>query len=399
MPEIHVVNKKDRLNSLWKISKCYGVSFQELKKLNPSFKGRIPQYWVNNGDKVILPQKKTNAQDAGRCIQACPIRYFVRIIVGPATGVTSRGACLDVYRFAGPSELADIGYYLDVEDKADSVMTHEVVPVDGTLRYSAGEQKSVVEVNADKFKNVKNVYIWATPMVAAFFHAGLHGDLAVGRIKLPRSVAVELPVKNHPQTGVSVPKGSRELVFDVGILKSAVRYMLEEIIKNSHSTDIPTSAWGWRDRAQEKRVWDYKWYVNKVWADKIRLGNYGKAVDSGAFSNFHYGYVAAAGGNSRDWTRRFSDWGQVFSSGSWDPPEDTFAVESGFDLFVANNGPITESVEMVELPGDLFAGGMTVPVSTPMHQVIRKDLTRSDFEKFLLEYQNIFDALRDKPAK
>jgi protein-arginine deiminase len=71
MPKEHIVNSKDGLNSLWRISKHYNVSFPELKQKNPHLKIRIPAYWINIGDIILLPEKQPDnkklVEHIGKC--------------------------------------------------------------------------------------------------------------------------------------------------------------------------------------------------------------------------------------------------------------------------------------------------------------------------------------------
>ncbi len=71
MPKEHIVNKKDGLNSLWKIAKHYNVSFQELKQKNSHLKDRDPAYWINIGDKILLPEKQPANKKVGGCVGKC----------------------------------------------------------------------------------------------------------------------------------------------------------------------------------------------------------------------------------------------------------------------------------------------------------------------------------------
>ncbi len=71
MPKEHIVNKKDGLNSLWKIAKHYNVSFQELKQKNSHLKDRDPEYWINIGDKILFPEKQPANKKLGGCVGKC----------------------------------------------------------------------------------------------------------------------------------------------------------------------------------------------------------------------------------------------------------------------------------------------------------------------------------------
>jgi LysM domain len=68
MADIHVVKKNDGLDSLWSISKHYGVSYQELKALNPEIMNRTAEGdskhgWIDVGDKIKLPQPLQNENE------------------------------------------------------------------------------------------------------------------------------------------------------------------------------------------------------------------------------------------------------------------------------------------------------------------------------------------------
>jgi hypothetical protein len=82
MSRTHTVQNGDGLDSLWKISKAYGVSFQEVKKLNSVFKGRQPPYWINPGDVVKLPTCMETGQ-LKKAAQHCPQRRKIVAVDGP----------------------------------------------------------------------------------------------------------------------------------------------------------------------------------------------------------------------------------------------------------------------------------------------------------------------------
>lgn len=70
-PATHVVQPGD---SLWKLSKRFGVSFQEIKQENPALRDRVPPYGINPGDVVKLPQPllkgrvEQTSQPCGQCV-------------------------------------------------------------------------------------------------------------------------------------------------------------------------------------------------------------------------------------------------------------------------------------------------------------------------------------------
>jgi hypothetical protein len=67
MPNIHTVNAKDGLSSLWLIAKHYRVTFEELQRRNPSVMNRLPighprHGWLNIGDKIFIPSAHDHEQ-------------------------------------------------------------------------------------------------------------------------------------------------------------------------------------------------------------------------------------------------------------------------------------------------------------------------------------------------
>ncbi|AUX38489.1 MULTISPECIES: LysM domain-containing protein [Sorangium] len=64
MPDTYIVQTGD---SLWGISKKLGVSFQQIKSLNPSLKPRSPPYGISPGDVIVVPP----AQRRGEIKRTC----------------------------------------------------------------------------------------------------------------------------------------------------------------------------------------------------------------------------------------------------------------------------------------------------------------------------------------
>lgn len=411
MGRTHTVNTKDKLNSLWAIATHYKVSFSEVLKLNTSFKNRKPEWWLNVGDIVNLPDEgktassnTTSTQKPGDCKENCPPRFFVVVEITAAVGSTRNhdvrrrgtfgnsvetihGASLSKFQVASNTELYIGGFY-DYEGN-DAKYRRAEVPTDLYAIYVHGKSQFIVgEVTKDTFQQIKKVYLWANNMQASFWRNDLHEGIAVGRIIIPRDPSGESSITEHPQTKESLPKKSMKILFKVGILESAAVYIRREMIKNSKSGSIPKTKLDWAVRAHEGRPWDYKQHIRPIWAEFIRMGNYAQAVDSGAFSNFHVGYVAAAGGWKKDEILSISDISQRASTAGADTNEDVFAIGAGHDCFTRNNGPTLEGKRKTK---GWF--GEEKEESFIMDQVIKMDAAHSDLVQFLEIYQFHYDVL------
>ena len=73
MADTYKVQDGDQLDSLWKISKAYGVSFQELKNLNPELKDREPPFTIKGGDVIQLPPRKDTGELC-KTVEDCKIK-------------------------------------------------------------------------------------------------------------------------------------------------------------------------------------------------------------------------------------------------------------------------------------------------------------------------------------
>lgn len=399
MARTYVVRSGD---SLWSIARSEGVDFSSLKDSNPGLAARDPPYGINPGDHITIPETQDPASDPlqktavdvkpGGCVGTCPPVYILELYLGEPSGSTDGGVSgkLLLQAELAPHKLALVRGWVGLfVDTAALDYMHDTVPK--TFEHFATMYGVVhFDLSQAQFDGLKKLYIWSGDMTASFFiDKGPGESLAKMRLEVPRKYATEHPLTMHPKTGEKLPANSKKLRFVVMMLESPIDYIVRVINANSRSDDIPTTAVGWGIRAQEGQPWDYKHPIRKVWGDKIRLGNFAAAVDSGAFSNFHCGYVAGAGGVGRASILSYSDWAQMASTRSWDPPEDKFAVGDGYDTFVRINGPVEP--KKIKVPGAIPFTTQTVEV--PVHQEIERDLERMDMRSFLIKYQDDYNAI------
>lgn len=80
MPVTHIVDApRDGIDSIWGIAKHYGVSFEETKRLNPSFASRRPPFYLNNCDAVTVPDPPAGAPTPAKPTQLtakCPCGVY-----------------------------------------------------------------------------------------------------------------------------------------------------------------------------------------------------------------------------------------------------------------------------------------------------------------------------------
>jgi hypothetical protein len=373
MPETHIVGKNDGLNNLSTIAEHYGVSWSELVQTNPQLKNRKPAYWLNPGDKVQIPTKRWSNQNIKSCKSNCPIYYLLVIKINLASGQARNGRPMTAYTLPNAPHEVVVELFYDFQDANYS---RQQVPVDGQLIYKRGQTDPLVRViTKGTFYDLKKLLVWAPGMTASFRKLGLHENFAVGRIELPRARMKEEDATQHPTTGVFLPKGSKKLTVDVDILEHPAHYILSEMIRNSHSNDVPTDesydnvGFGllgarWGLRAANGQDWDYKTEarIRGVWGSLIRLGNHAHAVHNEGFSNFHYGYVAAVGGLTLADTLRISEIGGWVSSR--DTPADIYAMTAGHSLFLNNNGGVIWVRER-EVQTVMMMSPSLVPVQVP----------------------------------
>ncbi len=376
MAKEYIVKQGD---NLWNISRREGVELTKIKQANPQLAVRQPPYGINPGDRLVIPEKpgqsdgqstetkpaesKPTESKPGSCKEGCPPVHVLEIRMLKPSGTTN-GGIDDGFVYQG--SLADhaanpvvgwIGVFVDTT--GDSYRRREV----GKNHEVRAEGYGPVyfDVSKDSFEGLKNLYIWSGDMRLSFFVKKTPpASLAKMRLDIPRDFGLVSAITAHPKDNTKVPEGSKKIRFDVMVLNSPVMFMLAEINRNAAGGDIPTTHLGWAARAHEGRVWDYKHPIRRLWGDQMRLGNFSTAVDTGAFSNYHVGYVGAAGGNKLDFMLGLSKTSQKISSRSDDPVEDRFAIEKGFRAYSSGS-----------------------------------KLSLYSFGKYLKDYQAAYDALQD----
>lgn len=326
--------------------------------------------------------------NVGHVAPSSQTNKYITIHITPATGNTSRNAPLAQYQVLQNETV--VGYFFDTGGHS---YKHRAVPAQGLHTYTANAPSPIRQkVSADLFANIKNVYLWAENIDASFIGPAGHADrLAVGRITLPVS-----------DSGVvTLPNGDEDRVFEAQILQSSTQYIRSEMATNSRGPIAEDFAirnsqtriqyfmdlWEWYNLTQEKRPWDYKVHVSRVWGDIIRIGNFGTGIDSGALSNFHFGYVSAAAGFTL-WELEYgSHGGQIISSLSPNPDEDWFATVQGYEAFVKHNGSErTQTIRWAPNPD-------SEPIEWTEVVPIKSDISFSEAVNFCISYQNRYNKI------
>ena len=336
-----------------------------------------------------------------------PTSYLIKIDLAPATGFTARGAPLAQFQVL--QTRTSLSWFVDT---TQDIYDNKQVPVTGGATYLASSgQPLAIEVTKSVFDNVTCVYLWAANHDASFWRVDTHDALAVGRIKIPASTA----------RVVSLSDGSMMKLFQAGILQSPVQYITREMVTNSRSdlakrfaerniSLISDTHLDWYNLTQEGNPWDYKPHVNKVWGDSYRLGNSARRIDSGGFSNFHFGYVSAAAGFSKFVVIVGSDVGQKLSNVArhpfWtalaatvapgflplvvggDPPEDRFAITEGYRYFTAHNGEGRTQ--------HYWVGGPKTTFEVTELRAIVGDVTFEESRRFFISYCEQFGTYKTK---
>lgn len=354
----------------------FKISQAQMKKmaeLRSNQTGRPPR---------ALDEKAQSANES--LIAKCPQKYSLSIEITTALGRTSNNGDLANYP---PPEVAKIGYFIDIDGSKDN--RRSIVPVTGYFNYSKnGNSNFYSDLNKHNYDNIKRLYVWVEGMKASLWRADVSRGIAVGRIEMPVSLS-------HTRT---LKDGTLERVFSLGILQSPVDYIQKAmaenskkmnyfVMKNNKRVSNPVALKEWYDLTQEGNIYDYKPKISAIWGDIIRLGNYDAAVDSGAFSNFHFGYISAAAYFGKTEVMAGSSAGQRISNISrwkWpsgDPPEDEFANEQGYNFFVKHNG--------VERTQTINFNGADITSEKP----IDSDVKFEEVAAFLLAYQALWNKL------
>jgi len=373
MSRVHYVRKGDGLDSLTAISQYYQVSVEDLKKLNPALGKRDPAYWIDVGDKIILPSSADRRRDGEKTTQICQKCPDPPLIVsfvptpptplpqppGPATG--EDGFSYD-YALASTSVVMLETGSIDF-NRGTTIMVHDA-PATNMLQFVAPSfatetsgKDAIFWRKSWKTESAKTGYAARNYTLSPLPHREHHIFEIVNELPAAAEHMAKEMIANSKSNDVKSIRESLETAEglekeaqkylankNVSIIEGALNVRVASDLLNAAAIQRASATGQWAILVRTDGPWDHKkqFREGKV---KVEGTSIGVWHTWGAWeyfydpwSNIHFGYVGRACGFSKqtliDGAEMEQSIQDTFKGGSGkDPEQDKIAISIGCELF------------------------------------------------------------------